>query len=829
MAGKFRAFISYSHRDTPFARRIHNDLEAWQIDKDLIGRKTPVGPVPQSLRPIFRDREDLSGGGKLSDAIRDTLSNSEFLLVLCSPDAARSSYVDEEVRLFKSMGRADRIIPLIIAGEPGDADKECFPHALTHKVSRDGLVGEEREEPLAADAREQGDGRARALAKVVAGLLGVPFDEIARRAEKAQRRRTRILAAVAASMFLLAVAAAGFAWLSENRRVVAERNYHAALNAADSLLGEVGEELINIEGIQLDTTKRVIDRASKVLDELAASLPDALELKVSKISALGVFAKALDAKGDNLAAIETYRRAEALAEDLANTGPGGETGTGILAMIRWRLGTSLAAAGDTDAAIAKLEAAMNVLGEETGLFNQKPEFHPEVVSATMFLSLLLSNEGRADEATAYAGKGTTIAQSLLTSDPDNPKYRALYLAARYAQATLLRKQGRHDAALVMMTDVESRLVEEIESHPDVPQLRGILSSAHTELAGLHEELGDKEAAETARRRSAAIVQKLAQTDAENRNMQRQHADDLAAKAEVLAGEGQLAQAAALFQQSLATLEAMATETPGDLNVQSSLELALSRAAGSLNQGQLSSSAEAAARRLLMLREAAFEISPDDADRMQGVSLALYQLALAIEGTGALEEALTVHRRWLTMEERRAAATGVDNRHTLAEAHFTVGLLEWRLGRRDEAIPHYKRHNELLSALAVETPGDSDIRDQLGQGLLNLGELRALTGDGPGALEAFQQCLQLRQALVDSGLDSALQLTDLAWAQARLAQFGDAPLHRWQEVERLLTTADASSPLGDLEEELLTVSRIVLLGAPSETVRQPATAESSGKR
>lgn len=825
MAGRYRAFISYSHRDAAFARRIHTDLEAWRVDKELIGRQTSIGPVPQNLRPIFRDREDLPGGGKLSDAIRDTLAISEFLIVLCSPDAARSSYVEEEVRLFKSMGRADRIIPLIIAGEPGDADYECFPHALTHKVSRDGLVLEEREEPLAADAREQGDGRARALAKVVAGLLGVPFDEIAKRAEKAQKRRTRVLATVAASMFLLAVAAAGFAWLSENRRVEAERNYHAALNAADSLLSEVGEGLINIEGIQLETTKRVIDRASKVLDELAASLPDALELKVSKISALGVFARALDAKGDSLAAIETYRRAEALAEDLANTGPGGETGTGILAMIRWRLSTSLAAAGDTDAAIAKLEAAMNVLGEKKGLFSQKPELQAEVVSATMFLSLLLSNEGRMDEAAVYAGKGTAIAKALMASAPENPKYRAMHLTARFAQATLLRKQGQQQAALATMTDVESRLVEEIESHPDMPQLRGLLSSAHTELAGLHEELGDKEAAETARRRSAAIVQRLAQTDAENRNMQRLHADSQAAKAEVFADEGQLAQAAALFEQSLATLEAMAAETPGDSNVQSSLELALSRTAGSLNQGRLSSSAEAAARRLLILREAALENSPDDADLMQGVSLALYQLAVAIEGTGALEEALTVHRRWLTMEIRRAA-TGVDNRHTLAEAHFTAGLLQWRLGRRKEAIPHYERHNELQSALAVETPGDSGIRNQLGQGLLNLGELRVLTGDGPGALEAFQQCLQLRQALVDSGLDSPLQLTDLAWAQARLAQFGDAPLQRWQEVEKLLTTADDSSPLGDLEEELLTVSRIVLLGAPSETVRQPATTQRS---
>jgi hypothetical protein len=35
-------------------------LERYRIDKDLIGRETPFGPVPRTLRPIFRDREGFS-------------------------------------------------------------------------------------------------------------------------------------------------------------------------------------------------------------------------------------------------------------------------------------------------------------------------------------------------------------------------------------------------------------------------------------------------------------------------------------------------------------------------------------------------------------------------------------------------------------------------------------------------------------------------------------------------------------------------------------------------------------------------------------------------
>ncbi len=812
MTSTYRAFLSYSHRDAKFARRIHADLEAWRVDRDLVGRETPLGPVPQTLRPIFRDREDFAGGGILTDAMREALSESTFLIVLCSPDAAQSDYVNEEIRLFKAMGRADRIIPVIIAGEPGNPSTECFPSALTRSVGADGELLDEPVEPLAADAREQGDGRRRALAKVVAGLLGISFDEIAKRSERAQRRRTQILITVAATTCVLAVAAGGFAWLSETRRVVAERNYHAALGAADSLLGEVAGELIRVEGIQLETTKRVINRATSILDELAESLPDALELKVSKVGALAVFAQALEAKGDKDGAIETYREAEALAEEIAAAQSNDQPSLAILAMIRWRLGSSLASAGDRDAAILKLEAAVSVLGREQALFVDQPEMQTELANAAQLLSLLLTYDGRLDEAATYGSKAITLLEELRAGDPDEWRYQMLLATAQTAQAELIRKQGDDEAALAILTDAERKLVELLEARPDFPQLRGMLSAVQTSLAMVLDELGETQAADAARQRSAANVQRLAEADAENRDAKQQRADDLAEEAEALALEGAIVEAAAAFKESLETLEAMTAESPDDLNVRSSLALALMRAAGSLNNGELYVPAEAAARRLLELREAALTLAPDDSDAVRSVTLALYLLARAVEGNGALEEALALRRRQLSLE-KRLAADGADRRATLADVHYRIGLLAWRLSRRTEAIPHYERQTELLTALAAEAPDDIDIRVDLGHGLLNLGELRAVIGNGAGALEAFRQCLEVRRALVESGLDNPERLTELAWAEARLAQFGDASIERWRQVETLLTKADASTPLGDWEEELLTVARIALLGAP----------------
>src|SRR5580700_5268721 len=99
---KYRAFLSYSHRDATWAKWLHRALEGYRIDKDLVGRETASGSVPGTLRPIFRDREDFAAGHLLTAQTLVALQASQFLIVICSPHAARSRYVNEEIRTFKA-------------------------------------------------------------------------------------------------------------------------------------------------------------------------------------------------------------------------------------------------------------------------------------------------------------------------------------------------------------------------------------------------------------------------------------------------------------------------------------------------------------------------------------------------------------------------------------------------------------------------------------------------------------------------------------------------------------------------------------------------------
>lgn len=208
----YKAFISYSHTDKKWGDWLHKALETYRVPKALVGQSGRTGPVPKRLYPIFRDREELPTATSLSEQIERALEHSEYLIVICSPRSAQSLWVNQEILQFKRLGRSDRILAIIVEGEPNSGEKaenegnECFPPALRYEIGQDGELCETRTEPIAADARKDKDGRRAAKLKLLAGLLGVQYDLLAKRDQR--RRRARNLFTIAfGSSALLAFAA----------------------------------------------------------------------------------------------------------------------------------------------------------------------------------------------------------------------------------------------------------------------------------------------------------------------------------------------------------------------------------------------------------------------------------------------------------------------------------------------------------------------------------------------------------------------------------------------------------------------------------------------
>ena len=244
---QYRAFLSYSHRDAKWADWLHKALETYRPPKPLIGTTTALGPVPKRLIPIFRDREELASATELGTVINAALEDSACQIVICSPDAAKSRWVNAEILAFKRLARADRIFPLIVSGEPnasalaGHEAEECFPPALRFHLGPDGELSNARTEPVAADARPGKDGKNRAKLKLVAAVLGVGFDVLRRREQQRRGRRLFIAACAATVGMVLTSGLATYALIqraiAQKQTVRAEKEADAALQTTNFLIG----------------------------------------------------------------------------------------------------------------------------------------------------------------------------------------------------------------------------------------------------------------------------------------------------------------------------------------------------------------------------------------------------------------------------------------------------------------------------------------------------------------------------------------------------------------------------------------------------------------
>ena len=191
----YYAFISYATTDSKWAKWLQHQLSYYHIPTSV--KKSKIG-IPNKIRPIFIYEYDLAGN-QLHQAIEQELSASKYLIVICSPNAAKSKYVNREVETFIKQGRSEYIIPFIVDGEVNskNPEKECFPPALLELFYDD----DPSNDPRAANI--QTNGKRQALVDVVATMLGVRRDLLWNRykAHLMKQRFTMGLLAVFAILF----------------------------------------------------------------------------------------------------------------------------------------------------------------------------------------------------------------------------------------------------------------------------------------------------------------------------------------------------------------------------------------------------------------------------------------------------------------------------------------------------------------------------------------------------------------------------------------------------------------------------------------------------
>ena len=397
----YDGFICYATSDRKEAQRLVRGLIRYRIPSGL-GPKNTTSDAFKSGRSrlsIFLPEKDPV---PRAEEISQNLRESAFLVVLCSPASAKDPEVDRQVRAFKRLDRPLNILTLILDGEPNaadgkkgfDPDQECFPEALKYEVTAAGEIDRARRvEPVAADARPNKDGRQAARLKIIAGLLGVGFDDLYQREERRQSRRVRVVVAGSLVLTVLLGILTVRAFLSEQQSRTRLANTREVNSYIESLFANVDRPALQKMDSKLMSL--ILDASATKLDQTKPPPAPDLEAQMRQILgqaylACGLWDKAVTNLQRSLKLGEPLNGAESavalatrrdLGEALIGAGKSAEakdllsqTPAPGLPVVRYELARALALTGDTAGADKLLSQEFEARPQALAQAQQDPAF-----------------------------------------------------------------------------------------------------------------------------------------------------------------------------------------------------------------------------------------------------------------------------------------------------------------------------------------------------------------------------------------------------------------------------------------------------------------------
>jgi tetratricopeptide (TPR) repeat protein len=443
LAHHYFAFLSYSHADSSEADWLHRELERFRVPSRLAGRLTANGVIPKRLSPIFRDRHELAASDDLTDEIRQALTASRCLIVLCSPAAAKSRWTNEEIEYFKRIHPDGCVIAAIIAGEPGREGDDCFPAALTQQYDRRGRPTGRRAEPLAADLRGIGDGRRAGLLKIVAGILGIGLDDLVQRDQLRRQRRLAIIAAASLVGMLIAIA---LAVTAIQARDAARDQRREAESLIEFMVGDLRDKLEPLGQLSaLDGVgSRVLAYYSK---QDTSELSDAALLQRSRALALMADVAFQTGKLDESESL--YRQAMAGTAEAVRRSPDDPERLYEHAQNVFYVGDVARWAGDPATAAAGYREYRRLAYQLSALDPDNLKYRMEVYYGEEDVGISLLNQRRYAEASRQFETSLSAIEKLASLDPSNLVYQREVGTILSWVAEAERAQGNFSSAIAV--------------------------------------------------------------------------------------------------------------------------------------------------------------------------------------------------------------------------------------------------------------------------------------------------------------------------------------------------------------------------------------------
>lgn len=857
-AYKYRAFISYRHADNKepgrqWATWLHQAIETFEVPADLVGKKNTHGDViPARIYPVFRDEEDLPADANLGKAIVNALDSSQLLIVLCSPRAAVSTYVANEIDHFKSSGNSDRIIAVIIDGEPNSSwdegkldsgfnvENECFPVPLQFEYDALGNRTQNHVEPIAADFRTNHDGtnaqgwtsieayrqRLKAnsgfsnkaiqekistyqrrqhlmLLKIIAGILGVPLRELSQRDKAYQleleREKAKKLKRWLGAVLLLTM-------------VAVSAGIYAYLKQQEALSNGI------IANEQRDKAQSLLNDVRANLDFMNSDLRDVLEKYVPITERASVIER-VDRLLERLKA-ET----EITAEDRL-----------AVHMALWNKVDVILknAEADPTQALPLVKQAHEII---SSLLKQDPtntELQHGFSTSIMRLGGIYLRLGNSEVAFAAYQNSLSIREEMVKNDPGNSGYQRDLSQIQSRIGGVQSRLGNTEEALVAY-QASMDIAEALVMHdPSNSQFQRDLSVAYQKLGNIQERMGDTGAALEAFQFGIGIHENLVKLDPDNAQQKWELSKLQGTLGDFYFRRGNADAASTAYQTRQVIVEALIKHDPE--NTQYLVALSGSHHSLSMVQSELRNYdvAFTALEAGLKIDQDLVNLDPTNTGFQRGLSVSYMNLGDLQLNLHNLQATLKAYKSSSSIFEALASRdpTNLGLQRDLSVSHSRLGDIQLRLGETNAALASYQAVVIVAEALTKRVPTDANYKRNLAVSYDRLGDVQHQIGNMDAALAAYQASLRVRKALVkldpanirlQSGLRISYQQIGIFQSSLGNTEAALAAYHAVLSVAEELATNDplnhhyqydvyeANIKLGDIQSDI--DNNIAALGA-----------------
>jgi tetratricopeptide (TPR) repeat protein len=644
----YDAFISYSHaKDKPIAAALQSAVQ--RLGKPWYKRR--------ALR-LFRDDTSLAATPQLWPTIEQALGESRFLILLASPEAAASPWVDKEIAFWLQNKSADTLLIGVTDGVLAwDNAAQGFDRSETTPLPP-ALKGRLAVEPkwvdLAAyrEGADTGDARFTELAAdFAAAIRGMPKEDLLSQEVRQQRRALALATTAAGALLVLAIGAtiAGIMAYRAQQEAVAQRNraertLAAATETANDLIFDLAQRFRDTSGVPAALVKDILDRARALQEQLMRSGQVTPELRRSQHSALNEIAETLLAQGDTKGALEAAEGAKQITQGLLRIDPGNADWQRDLSLSYNSVGDVLVAEGDLPAALTSFRAALDIVDRLAKAAPGNAGRQRDLSATYNRVGDVLMRQGNLAEALSFFRDGLVIIEGVAKGAPDNADWQRDLSVSYNKVGELQAEQGELPDALKSYRAALTIVDRLANAAPGNAARQRDLSVSLSRVGRVLMEQGDMADALKSFRDGLAIAERVAKGDPGNLGWQRDLALFHERVGRVLMAQDNLPEALEAFRAALAIAERLAKADPGNAGWQRDLSVALNEVGGVLVAQDDRPGALKAFRGGLAIADGLAKHDPGNARRLTDLVISLVKVSSVSDppdARSALERALSI--------------------------------------------------------------------------------------------------------------------------------------------------------------------------------------------